>query len=105
MKYCPRCGGELTHLFDHIWYCHACKKRVFKNRLYDPPQIESYTKCSECGRLRKVYGQYERDYGQVKDIPKRDLLIEDDSKELKEDDVVGVPLCKQCYKLYGDDDE
>jgi len=41
-KFCPKCGEELTHLFDHIFYCPNCKKRVFKNRLLDVPEIESY---------------------------------------------------------------
>jgi len=56
-------------------------------------------KCGICGLLKQVYAYQERDWEEVRDlIPKRDLLIQNDKKPMRPDDVVGVPICKECYE-------
>jgi len=54
-------------------------------------------KCGWCEQLKEVYGYQEIDYEEVKDVPIAELLVEGKAP-LKDDDVVGVPICKECYR-------
>jgi len=59
--------------------------------------------CCRCGQLKVVYGHYERDYESVDDLPDEELLWEGKRKTLDDIDIVGLPLCKECFEM--DDDE
>ena len=54
-------------------------------------------KCAYCGIVKEVYAYVEVDYESVDHLDKEDLLIEDPEKPLKDNDVVGLPCCKECY--------
>lgn len=53
-------------------------------------------KCGVCGETKEVAGYVERDYEAVKHIPHKDLLVEG-KDPLLDDDLVGIPICKECY--------
>lgn len=59
--------------------------------------------CCECGQLKEVYGHYERDYERVSNLPDEKLLWEGNRRTLEDIDIVGLPLCKECFEA--DDDE
>ena len=54
-------------------------------------------KCTYCGLIKEVYAYDEVDYEEVDHLDKDDLLIEAPEKPLRDDDVVGLPCCKECY--------
>jgi len=53
--------------------------------------------CGWCGKTKKVYAYKEVDYEEVQHLAINALLI-DGKEPLREDDVVGVPICKECYE-------
>lgn len=54
-------------------------------------------KCGWCGQYRDVYAYQEVDWEEVKDsIARRDLLVEG-RQPLRDNDVVGIPQCEECY--------
>lgn len=52
--------------------------------------------CNWCGEWKEVYACKEVDYEEVENLDKDALLIEG-TKPLKDDDVVGLPICKECH--------
>ena len=53
-------------------------------------------KCGWCGQIKPVYAYKEVDYEEVDHLPKSDLLIQG-NQPLKDDDIVGIPQCRECY--------
>lgn len=53
--------------------------------------------CGWCGEVKQVYAYKEVDYEEVEHLEKNALLIEETSEPLRDDDVVGVPICKECH--------
>jgi len=53
--------------------------------------------CGWCGELKEVYAYQEVDYEEVEHLDKNALLIEQGSESLRDDDVVGLPICKKCH--------
>jgi len=95
-----------------IAHPHSAWERWFK--IYEKKFVEGFSDlgvkdemkriCGWCGEFKKVYTYEERDYEEVKDLDKNALLIEKSSEPLRDDDVVGVPICKECHdELYGVD--
>jgi len=54
-------------------------------------------KCGWCGQFKEVYAYQEVDYEEVEGTPKSELLVENPKKTLKDNDVVGLPQCRECY--------
>jgi len=59
---------------------------------------EQSKKCACCGQTKPVYAYSERDFEDVEDyVLKEDLLIEGSNRPLADNDVVGLPICRECF--------
>jgi hypothetical protein len=57
-------------------------------------------KCGYCGKLKEVYGQEEIEFDGNRPIPKRELLTKAKGR-LHDGDIVGLPICRECYENLG----